>query len=48
MSVDELPGMWPGEAEEPERLRDPSSAEASEDEPITYDGTMPFIAGEDT
>ena len=47
-SADELPGIWPGEAEESERLRDPSRAEAREDEPITYVGTMPFIEGEDT
>ena len=47
MSADVFPGLWPGEAEEPERLRDPSRADASEDEPITYDGTIPFIAGDD-
>jgi hypothetical protein len=37
-----------GDAAEPDRLRDPSNAEASEEEPITYAGTMPFIAGEET
>lgn len=48
MSADELPGMWPGEAAEPERLRELSRAEAREDVPITYVGTMPFMEGEET
>ena len=38
----------PGEAADPERLRDPSRADASEDEPMTNEGTMPLRAGEDT
>lgn len=40
--------MCPGEAADPDRLRGPSSAEASEDDPMTYAGTMPLRAGEDT
>ena len=44
---DELPARC-GDAAEPDRLRDESSAEASEDGPITYAGTIPFIEGDET
>lgn len=39
---------WPGEAEEADRLRDPSKAVASDEVPPINGLTMPLMDGEDT